>query len=69
MTPLERSLSNITPDAQTIRFIEVLRDSAKAYGAILEETPPSRERSLAITNLEQSLMWAVKGLVLSSEDQ
>lgn len=28
------------------------------------ETLPSRERSLALTNLEQTVMWANKGVVL-----
>ena len=35
--------------------------------AILAGCPASRERSLAITNLEQALMWAVKSIALEPE--
>ena len=37
----------------------LIRDEAKALALlILANCPPSRERSLAITNLEQAIMWA-----------
>lgn len=36
-----------------------IRDKAKELAEMMtEECPPSREASLAITNLEQSVMWA-----------
>lgn len=37
---------------------EVADDLAKLFDAL----PKSRETSLAMTNLEQAVMWAVKGL-------
>jgi hypothetical protein len=38
---------------------EKIRDMAKDMAwFICEQCPPSRERSLAITNLEQAVMWA-----------
>ncbi len=65
---LERSLTNITPDAAVIENIEELREAFKSTGAaLLALSPFSRERSLAITKLEEAVMWAIKGLVLSSE--
>ena len=67
---LERSLTNHTPDADTIADIEGLRDSAKELGkAIFAVCPPSRERSLAVTHLEETVMWAVKSMVLPREAQ
>ena len=62
---LDRSLTNQPPTPDQIETIESLREAAKEFGRAIETTTPSRERSLAITNLEQSLMWAVKGVVLS----
>jgi hypothetical protein len=37
----------------------LLREKAKELAYLIEETcPKSREKSLAITNLEQAVMWA-----------
>lgn len=45
-------------DDQPQRYV-FLRDAAYELGMhILELTPPSRERALAITNLEQAIFWA-----------
>lgn len=55
--------------------IEALRAAAKVFGLAIEEkvgarleatgvAKGSREKSLAITKLEEALMWAVKGIVL-----
>lgn len=63
---LNRLLTNRKPDANQTVEIEVLREKAKEYGeAIIATARHSRERSLALTNLEQSLMWGVKGIVLN----
>jgi hypothetical protein len=64
---LFRSLTNITPSPLTIGEIEVVRNFAKDYGRkIIEFCPDSREKSLAKTKLEESVMWAVKAMVLYS---
>lgn len=45
-------------EEQESKYI-TLREAAKKLAYMYEELcPPSRERSLAITNLEQSNMWA-----------
>lgn len=45
-------------EAQENKYV-TLREAAKKLAYLYEELcPPSRERSLAITNLEQSNMWA-----------
>lgn len=37
---------------------EIIRSTAKRLALmIIHNTPPSREQSLAITNLEQSIFW------------
>lgn len=65
---LERSLTNQTPDAEQIGRIEALRSSAKRFAADLSSYAGSgRERALAATHLEESVMWAVKSIVLEEE--
>lgn len=66
---IERSLTNVTPGADGIEHIEAVREAAKGLGrAIILLTPQSREQSLALTNLEQAAMWAVKGIVLHEDE-
>lgn len=63
---LERSLTNVAPTQEQIDRIHTIRDSAKALGAvIIFNSTNSRERSVALTNLEETVMWAVKGIVLN----
>lgn len=63
---VERSLTNISPDEQQIVNIEALRRMFKTTAAcIVCSTPRSRERSLALTRLEESTMWAVKAVILN----
>lgn len=51
------------PTEDQIRRIQVIRGESKdLYDAILANIKPSRERSLAITNLEQVSMWANKAI-------
>jgi hypothetical protein len=47
---------------QTERY-GILRGKAQDFAELLMEmVPPSRERSLAITKLEESIMWANKAI-------
>jgi hypothetical protein len=39
-----------------------IKDRAADLEAAINKTAPSRERSLAITRLEEAVMWAVKGV-------
>ena len=62
---LERSLTNHTPPSQVAEQIEEIRYLAKTMGLrIINVCPDTRERSLALTHLEETVMWAVKSLVL-----
>jgi hypothetical protein len=45
-------------DDQPGRYV-IIRDAAKNLAMLIaEQTPYSREQSLAITNLEQAIFWA-----------
>lgn len=61
-----RSFTNITPTAEQIERIEQLRDIYKdAMFRVITFADNGRERSLALTNLETSLMYAVKAILMS----
>jgi hypothetical protein len=62
---LNRSLTNQAPSPTSIERIENLRETAKDLGEqIIAVCPDTRERSLALTHLEETVMWAVKSIVL-----
>ena len=56
---LTRNFSYHAPkEDQPERYVE-LRSLAKVLAeSVLQNCPPSRERSLALTKLEESVMWA-----------
>lgn len=56
---LENNFTYHSPkDDQPERYAKI-RDEAKSLAyTIQSNTPPSREQSLAITNLEQAIFWA-----------
>lgn len=67
METLERSLTNIKPSEDAIERIEQLREAAKSLGhQIIDLCPDGREKSLALTHLEETVMWGVKSIVLES---
>lgn len=62
---LVRSLTNQTPDEAQIVAIEDVRLIGKRMAAIIAEVcPAGREKSLAGTHLEETVMWAVKAIIL-----
>ena len=45
-------------DDQTARYISI-REKGKSFALLINELcPPSRERSIAMTKLEEAVMWA-----------
>lgn len=57
------NMTNHRPTDEEIASIEALREDFIILGQTIEAVcPHSRERSLAITHLEQSLMWAVASI-------
>ena len=61
---IEKTFAHHSPTPETLEKIRGLR---RAYSDLLREidrvVPKSRERSIAVTDLETSAMWAIKGLV------
>jgi len=53
----------IAPTLQQREAIDRFRHCAKSYRSVLEELPASRERSIALTHLEEALMWSNKAAV------
>jgi hypothetical protein len=62
---LNESFTNQPPDEEQIRKIESIREYYKKTGeAILRNCPISRNLSIAITALEESLHRAIKSIIL-----
>jgi hypothetical protein len=63
---IERSLTNQPPiHTDVVQVFETLRLPYKdAAHLTIDLIPPSRERSLALTKLEEALMWAVKAVAV-----
>ena len=53
------------PAEEALELIQQTRDAYTIVYAHIMKLPPSRERAVAITELETSSMWAIKGLVLN----
>lgn len=64
---IEASLTNRPPVGDAVvEVFELLRGSAKELAALVVKfVPASREQSLALTHLEETVMWAVKGVALN----
>lgn len=66
---VKRSLTNVRPSAEAVKCIEALREEAKTLvDMIFEFVPECRERSLALTHLEEVTMGGVKGICLTDPD-
>ena len=58
-----------TAPGQTERY-EALRSKAKELALLINELcPESREKSLAVTNVQQTVMWANAAIALSAPPQ
>jgi len=56
---IENNFTYHPPQPGQPEIYQSIRDKAKELAIlIVDECPDSRERSLAMTNLEQSVMWA-----------
>lgn len=57
--PLENNFTYHSPKADQPQRYEDLRGTGKFLALkILDQCPASRERSLALTRLEEAIMWA-----------
>jgi hypothetical protein len=63
MGDIRWNMTNHPPTPGAILVIEALREGFINLAENVEMVcPPGRERSLAITNMEQALMWAVAAI-------
>ena len=53
------------PADAMLPLIQETRDAQSTLHKFLLSLPSSRQRAIAITELETSAMWAIKGLVLN----
>lgn len=56
------------PSEEMIPVIQATREAYKTLHSHLLTLPSSRERSVAITELENSGMWAIKGIVFNDSN-
>lgn len=57
------------PSDDGLTKITALREAFSNIGKLIEETcPASRHKSVAITNLETTAMWAIKAVVFNDPD-
>lgn len=70
MGTTEFNMTNQPPKAADIvALFEATREPFKVAASFVEaNVPPSRERSLAITNLEQALMWAIAAIARNQDE-
>lgn len=60
---LDRRFDYHRPDAAKVEGIELIRAGCRALADGLDElVPDGREKSLAITSLEEVMMWAIAGV-------
>lgn len=64
--PIDRVFQYHQPfGTQQARYI-VLREKAKEFAFLIEQNcPDSREKSLAMTNLQQTVMWANASIAIN----
>lgn len=56
---IDRGFTYRSPGGNQVERYESLRDHARALAQLIAQTtPPSREQTLAITKIEESIMWA-----------
>lgn len=60
---IENSFTHHPPKGNQVQRYEDLRRMAKEFAHLINDAcPDSREKALALTNLEQSVMWANKSI-------
>lgn len=63
---MKKTFAYHRPSPEGLRKIQILREKfSELHDSIEQYCPPSRERSLALTELESSGMWAIKAVVVN----
>lgn len=67
-TSIEDRFQYHAPSDEQLVRLQAMREAALAYTrVIMENLPNCRERSVALTKIEESSMWANKGAVFTEE--
>lgn len=60
---IENNFTYHPPHGDQLQRYQMLRNAAKELAVMISETTkPSREQSLALTKLEEAIMWANAGI-------
>ena len=66
---MKKTFAYHKPSAAGLATITEVREAYSSLLDLIEEAcPPSRERSVAITELETSAMWAIKSVVCNDPE-
>lgn len=66
MAEIAKTYSYHKPSEDGLDKIRRIREAFSALDALIQElAPASRERSVALTNLETTAMWAIKAIVVN----
>lgn len=65
MSPVPDRFDYLIPTEEQLESINHIRKQFKTVRASLENCPASREKSLALTSLEEGLEWATKAVILN----
>lgn len=66
---MKNPFDNHKPSDAQVEQILTVREVCKALHATILALPSCRERSVAITKLEELCMWAVKGVIMTDEGE
>lgn len=67
--PIDKPYAYHKPSDDGMNKINALREAFSNLGRLIEETcPSSRHKSVAITQLETTAMWAIKAVVFNDPD-
>jgi hypothetical protein len=70
MIDVETTFTYHSPKGDQPKRYERIRAKARELAELyLIDTPPSREQSIALTNLEQSVMWANKAIAVNEAER
>lgn len=50
-------------------MVDAIKGRANELGAVISQLPPSRRRSIALTNLETASMFAVKAVFYGDDNE
>jgi len=66
---IEKNMTNHPPvDDTVVAKFEYIRNHFKVTAQVIKDNcPVSREQSLAFTNLEQALMWAIASIARNQQ--